>query len=306
MLRTWLPTEAQRTLAAVRRVEADSPQAMSIEAARLLEAFTVSLDEFLRRVVRAAAPALPRFLSAHSARPERTTTGGFDPDEGGDDETEVDDPLEGVDDAFLLLFLWLMLWGGVDHEQRRREWLQRRQMDLLTTLRAAWAQAAGEADREAGRAAAKAELRRQARPDGPLGQYVSAYARTEFWIGVNAALRAVAERNADAFAGYRWTAVLDERTCVRCAAMDGRFFPLEDPPRIPLHPRCRCLAVPVASRRSEAPPRGQSFGDWLRRQPADLQRELLGPDAEAFAAGRKAIGDYVSFRGRYAARRREP
>jgi len=116
----------------------------------------------------------------------------------------------------------------------------------------------------------------------------------------------VAERNAGTFAGYRWSAVLDERTCVRCAAMDGKFFPLDAPPQIPLHPRCRCLAVPVETRQQTAPPRGQTFGNWLRKQPSSLHDELLGPDAAAFAAGRRTIGDYVSFRGRYAARRRAP
>lgn len=38
-----------------------------------------------------------------------------------------------------------------------------------------------------------------------------------------------------------WSAVLDKRTCDRCASLDGREV---DDVYPPLHPRCRCMVVP--------------------------------------------------------------
>ena len=58
---------------------------------------------------------------------------------------------------------------------------------------------------------------------------------------------AAAERYKDAGCiGYEWLTAKDERVCVDCADLDGKFFPIgneEDLP--PLHPNCLCTIVPV-------------------------------------------------------------
>ena len=46
--------------------------------------------------------------------------------------------------------------------------------------------------------------------------------------------------------GYIWLATLDNKTCLRCAALDGTFYLLESKrPKMPLYDGCRCCYVPV-------------------------------------------------------------
>ncbi len=43
-----------------------------------------------------------------------------------------------------------------------------------------------------------------------------------------------------------WVATKDDRVCLKCSSLDGRIFSLEEiRPMIPVHPNCRCAAVPV-------------------------------------------------------------
>ena len=42
-----------------------------------------------------------------------------------------------------------------------------------------------------------------------------------------------------------WTAALESNTCDYCADLDGKYFNLDDAPKIPAHPNCRCCYVPV-------------------------------------------------------------
>lgn len=43
-----------------------------------------------------------------------------------------------------------------------------------------------------------------------------------------------------------WSAMLELRTCSRCAPLDGRRFAIDKPhPKNPLHPRCRCTLIPL-------------------------------------------------------------
>lgn len=59
------------------------------------------------------------------------------------------------------------------------------------------------------------------------------------------AQRAVYKQNTDVVYAQKWTSVLDNRVCPRCAALDGVVYKNgEEMPAIPLHPRCRCLLLP--------------------------------------------------------------
>jgi len=54
-------------------------------------------------------------------------------------------------------------------------------------------------------------------------------------------------QNADVIDGVKWLATLDTRTCLQCAPLDGRIWPpdqMDDVPRPPAHPNCRCAVVP--------------------------------------------------------------
>jgi SPP1 gp7 family putative phage head morphogenesis protein len=80
-------------------------------------------------------------------------------------------------------------------------------------------------------------------------------ARTTTQTAANEAARLVYERNSHVIKGLRWSATLDNRTCPRCSAVDGLIWysgpskkgrrNVDAMPDIPLHPRCRCVAIPA-------------------------------------------------------------
>ena len=58
----------------------------------------------------------------------------------------------------------------------------------------------------------------------------------------------VYDANADAMEGmeWQWSTALDSRTCEQCAPLDGqRWKDKKDVPQWPLHPNCRCQALPI-------------------------------------------------------------
>jgi SPP1 gp7 family putative phage head morphogenesis protein len=115
-------------------------------------------------------------------------------------------------------------------------------------------------------------------------------------VGNRARLETYRE-NSDVIRALRFTATLDSRTSLICAGLDGQEFDLDDAdlPTPPLHPNCRSVLVPVTasfgdlgidvdevSESTRASERGQvsadlTYAGWLRRQPAEFQRDVLGP-----------------------------
>lgn len=62
------------------------------------------------------------------------------------------------------------------------------------------------------------------------------------------AQQAVYEKNADIIRGYKWLATLDTNVCARCAALDGQKYKKDEQrPKMPLHPRCRCVLLPIVA-----------------------------------------------------------
>jgi len=100
--------------------------------------------------------------------------------------------------------------------------------------------------------------------------------------------------------GWRWTAALQERTCMSCIAADGSVFPLDTP--LKDHHNGRCTATPVlASYRElgipmdgpdQTRPEGQQ---WFRNQPEAVQRAMMGETAyEEWRAGKFGVEDYIT------------
>ena len=58
------------------------------------------------------------------------------------------------------------------------------------------------------------------------------------------AMDTVYGKNRDIIAGVRWLTAFDKRTCMRCAYLGGKLYPLDNHPECPLHPRCRCVLIP--------------------------------------------------------------
>ena len=64
----------------------------------------------------------------------------------------------------------------------------------------------------------------------------------------------VYKANRDIVKQVKWSAVLEpgysktgRGTCIRCSALDGNTYDHDDHPFIPLHPRCRCILLPVTA-----------------------------------------------------------
>lgn len=101
----------------------------------------------------------------------------------------------------------------------------------------------------------------------------------------------------DLLKGWRFSATLDARTSSMCRGLDGVVFAIDDPktPFPPRHPNCRSVMLPelktwreLGIDEDEVPETtrasmngqvaaGTTYQDWLRKQPEDFQREVLGP-----------------------------
>lgn len=113
----------------------------------------------------------------------------------------------------------------------------------------------------------------------------------------NAARLEVFQANAANIARVRWVATLDSSTCVICASLDGKTWPLSEP-NIPIpsvHWQCRCdiipeiAGAPVGERASaNGPvPGDMTYDDWLRLQPESVQNRVLGKTrAEMWRSGK--------------------
>jgi hypothetical protein len=133
--------------------------------------------------------------------------------------------------------------------------------------------------------------------------------------------------NADLIAGVQWVSTLDTRTSPECAIRDGLIYDaetfaplghsvpwLEGPGR--LHFNCRSVDVPVLKSwkelgidADELPagtrasmdgqvPADTTYGDWLLRQSAERQDEILGPARGALLRdGRLKLPDFYDGKG---------
>lgn len=145
------------------------------------------------------------------------------------------------------------------------------------------------------------------------GRFVS-IARTEVQRVANDAAMASYALSEDVIGAVQWLATLDSRTCLLCAPLHNKVYPLkngvavglERPP--PKHPRCRCFMSPVVKSYDEigvkvrGDPKGYdgrpaldtSFDTWLKRQDADPQRDVLGAGRyDLWKAGKFDLADFA-------------
>lgn len=124
------------------------------------------------------------------------------------------------------------------------------------------------------------------------------------------------QANDDITTSYEYTATLDSRTTLICAALDGKSYRYDDPsaPKPPQHVNCRSIVVPTVDWSSlglDPPPEGTrastdgqvsadtKYEDWLKAQPAAAQSEVLGPGrAKLFREGKVSLRDMVKSDGR--------
>lgn len=133
----------------------------------------------------------------------------------------------------------------------------------------------------------------------------------------NYANEALIEANSDVIKGYRYSATLDLRTTEICASRDGNVYKIgEAKPAIPAHIRCRSRYIGVLKSWREMGlnidqitgqtrasldgqvPRETTYNDWLKRQSAERQNEVLGvTKAELFRKSDITLDKFVSKQG---------
>lgn len=126
----------------------------------------------------------------------------------------------------------------------------------------------------------------------------------------NQARQQLFEANADILAGERFLATLDARTTLTCSSNDGKVFPVGEGLIPPLHFGCRSVRLPLikdeyrimgAGQRAaagEAVDARTTYSGWLRKQPNDVQNEILGVErAKLFRANKVALERFTDDRG---------
>lgn len=121
--------------------------------------------------------------------------------------------------------------------------------------------------------------------------------------------------NDDILEGWRWISTLDSHTSPMCQARDQHIYAWDDP-KPPGHWGCRSGVLPVlkgefareikGSTRPSIGPDGvelvsskTSYQDWLSRQPAAFQRDVLGPKRYAlFTKGDLTLDKFVDSNGK--------
>jgi SPP1 gp7 family putative phage head morphogenesis protein len=76
------------------------------------------------------------------------------------------------------------------------------------------------------------------------GAALTAFSRTALQTAGARAQQMLYQRNADIIKKQVFTATFDINTCPICAGYDGRAFPLDGGPVIPVHVKCRCTYTP--------------------------------------------------------------
>jgi len=96
------------------------------------------------------------------------------------------------------------------------------------------------------------------------------------------------QANSDVVRGWYWRSARSRRSCAACIALDGTFWPVNQPMRP--HPRCRCTLIPAV--RGVSVDKGTS---WFNKQDFETQREIMGTDSglEAIKSGELNIKDFV-------------
>jgi SPP1 gp7 family putative phage head morphogenesis protein len=147
-------------------------------------------------------------------------------------------------------------------------------------------------------------------------RHAEAVVRTAIAHTADFARQSTYNANADLIKGLRWTATLDSRTSAICRARDGKVYPMTSGPRPPAHWNCRSTMTPVlkswrelgfgmdeipASTRASMDgqvPADVTYQEWLMKQPAARQDEILGVSkGKLFRDGGLTLDRFVDRKG---------
>ena len=113
--------------------------------------------------------------------------------------------------------------------------------------------------------------------DGDMGKgrkNVEAFTRTAVTGLASAGRDELININHEDFQGVQWVSVLDSRTTAICQSRAGKVYPIDKGARPPAHPRCRSTTVAVSA--DDKPAQDITYGDWIAKQPKDVQVDALG------------------------------
>lgn len=142
-----------------------------------------------------------------------------------------------------------------------------------------------------------------------------ALARTSIAHVTQTARQAMYESNDEVISELQWHSTLDSRTSLICASRDGNVYPIDSGPRPPAHPNCRSIIIPVikswedlgldfgevpegtrASMNGQVP-ESTTYAEWLKRQPASFQDDVLGvTKGKLFRKGDLTLDKFVDER----------
>ena len=128
---------------------------------------------------------------------------------------------------------------------------------------------------------------------------VEAMVRTAVTHTSNVAHQEVYRANADIIEGVEWVSVLDSRTTLLCASRDRKVYPIDSGPRPPAHVGCRSVTVPkVGDIPGVEPFKRPTYAEWLAKQPASVQDDILGPTrGRLYRSGGLKIESFVDRKG---------
>jgi len=101
------------------------------------------------------------------------------------------------------------------------------------------------------------------------------------------------EANQELIQKERYTAILDSRTTMLCASLDGTVYRVGEGPYPPLHRNCRSYRVPLFEGEGEGEG-GITYEEWLKQQDTETQNQVLGrTKGDLFRNGNLSIGDML-------------
>lgn len=106
----------------------------------------------------------------------------------------------------------------------------------------------------------------------------------------------VYKANADLVEQYEWLSILDGRTTPICRGRDGKRYDVGKGPMPPAHIGCRSTTTPIL--KDFPPPQRETFDEWIKRQDAERQNQILGPSRAALVREGASVRSFVDNTGR--------
>ena len=157
-----------------------------------------------------------------------------------------------------------------------------------------------------------------------MRRQVRAIVRTSTNHVANNAREAMFKENQDLISKVRWVSALDARTSDICQSLDGQEWKVGEGQRPPAHHQCRSTVVPITKSWKElgiknakdvrvggrvfrdvqtgltgVSPTHITYGDWLIKQPAEVQNQIFGVQrAQMLRSGQVKFPQFFSDTGR--------